>query len=144
MWCSGNDGKGKVMETWEITNATHIQPPAPPPPPTPPPPPPLPPAPPPAPPAPGMSWLCHNNTSFNPGAELALKDVEISANCPNVVACQDSCNSEPTCVALRLHVLDKHCHVLLGKNAPTRAEFTKYSKVMPPSTRYTSCLLVKG
>jgi hypothetical protein len=126
------------METWEITNATHIQPPAPPAPPPPPP------APPPAPPSPGMGWFCLNNTSFNPGSTLALKDVEISANSPDVVACQDACNSEPTCVALRLHGTDKHCHVLLGKRAPTRAEFTKYAKPMAPSTRYTSCLLVKG
>jgi hypothetical protein len=140
VWNNGNGGKGKVMETWEITNATHIQPPLPPPPP---PPPPAPPAPPPAPPPAGMSWFCLNNTSFNSGHGMGLKDVEVSTNSPDIVACQDSCNSEPNCVALRLHGTDRHCHGLVGKEAPTRVEFTKWAKPIKPSELYTSCLLVK-
>lgn len=94
-----------------------------------------------------MSWFCLNNTSFSGNGlglkGLGLKDVEVSTNSPNVVACQDSCNSEPNCVALRLHGTDKHCHGLVGKRAPTRAEFTKYAKPITPSELYTSCLLVK-
>jgi hypothetical protein len=107
---AGNHGKGKVMETWSITEASHAQPKAPPGPPSPPAPaPPSPPAPTPA----GMVWECHKNEAYNPPAAAGLTDEDINEDAADIIACTGSCNGKgASCVAVRYHGTDKHCSLL--------------------------------
>jgi hypothetical protein len=77
VWSNGNDGKGLVMDTWSLTEASHVHPPAPPAPPKPP----APPAPPPSPPAPtpaGYKWTCFAGQNVN-GKALGLTDEQKQA-----------------------------------------------------------------
>ena len=126
---NGNGGKGRVEEVWEISDATHRQPPAPPP------------APPsPSPPPAGMRFECATDEAFRPPKALKLKDSDVDEHSASVAACQQTCNAEKGCVALRYNKSDKHCHVLLGV-APTHGDFTK-ALVKDPG--YYSCILVNG
>ena len=141
VWNNGNDGKGKVMETWAITNATHVQPPAPPPAPPAPKPPapaPSPPKPTPAPTPAGYSWKCFADQSC--GSVAGLEDRDYVNDEPTYSECEGTCNALAGCVALRYHAEDKHCHVLIGPR-PTLASFQKDLKAAP---LYHSCLQVKN
>jgi hypothetical protein len=132
-----SNGTGKVMETWALTEATHVQPALPPTPPPPPPPPPQPPHPPPAPPPAGYSWTCFANQSC--GAVAGLKDIAFSLHEPAYEDCERTCNAVPDCVAVRYHGADMHCHALVGPR-PTLASFTKDLIAAP---FYTSCIMLK-
>jgi hypothetical protein len=135
---NGNGGKGQVMETWSITDATHVFPPAPPPAPGPAP------APPagrkPDPPA-GMRWVCADDIAFSPTpAEMKLRDTDVNLACSTSEICQENCNAIGECVALRYHAVDKHCHALVGKAPPSAEQFAKLSKNV---TQYVSCYLAE-
>ena len=134
IWNNGNDGKGKVMDTWSLTEATHVQPLAPP---TPPPPPP-PPLPPPAPPPAGYAWTCFVNQSC--GSVPGLKDTNYAVGEPTFTVCEETCNALKDCVAVRYHAADKHCHTLTGPTAPTLAAF---QKLLKPAPLYHSCIMLK-
>ena len=76
---NGNDGKGEVMESWSITDATHVFPPHAFPPPAPPAPPPAPPITPKPNPPPGKKWICQTDVAFGPVKPLVLK---VRGTCP--------------------------------------------------------------
>ena len=142
VWNNGAGGEGEVTDTWAITGATHAQPPLPPPLPPPPPAP----APKPLPPA-GLAWECApGSMAFdvptpNP---LKLKDA-LRPACETVEACEQACNAAATCVALRFHGEDKHCHTLSGLAAPPLGHGAWVAGLSNASdATYTSCLLVRA
>ena len=72
-----------------------------------------------------------------------MKDVIVNQHATAITQCTASCNGVgPTCVAVRLHGTDEHCHGLLGA-APTHDAFMTHSNATAASARYQSCLLVK-
>jgi hypothetical protein len=83
--------------------------------------------------------------SFSPGPgpnPLKLKDAEWPG--ATVGACQAACNGGSTCVALRFHGEDKHCHTLSGLVPPPMAHSVFVAGLKNASDKtYTSCVLVK-
>eukprot|EP00729_Bicosta_minor_P011860 gene11860-22720_t len=114
------------------------------PPPTPPSPaPPAPPSPPtpPAPPTPGgMVWECHGGAIVDVKKLTGITDQDLKKRkISGLTACEAACIQTPTCVALYVHEVDEHCHVLLGAAKPTHAQFVAALK---PKKKYSSCILV--
>ena len=139
---AANGGEGKVEETWTITNATHAQPKAPPPTPTPAPKPTPTPTPKPTP--AGVAWECHQNKAYTPTTAAGLVDHDIDENAVNITACTQACNGVgPSCVAVRYHGTDRHCHGLIGLTGPSHGSFMNDSAATPVAELYWSCLLVK-
>lgn len=133
VWSNGNGGKGKVMETWSLTEATHVQP-LPRPSPRPPPGPPPAPAPSPSPTPAGYKWTCFQDQECS---IAGLKDKQHSA--ADITACERACNAIHGCAVLRYHTDAKHCHMELGP-APTLAAF---KKLLKPHPGYSSCIVLK-
>ena len=114
------------------------------PPPTPPSPaPPAPPSPPtpPAPPTPGgMVWECHGGAIVDVKKLTGITDQDLKkSKISGLTACEAACIQTPTCVALYVHEVDEHCHVLLGAAKPTHAQFVAALK---PKKKHSSCILV--
>jgi len=114
------------------------------PPPTPPSPaPPAPPSPPtpPAPPTPGgMVWECHGGAIVDVKKLTGITDQDLKKRKNSgLTACEAACIQTPTCVALYVHEVDEHCHVLLGAAKPTHAQFVAALK---PKKKHSSCILV--
>lgn len=137
-----HEGNGVLLYTHPTRGPRSLSP-LPPPPPTPPPPAPAP-APSPAPTPAGYQWSCMEGYDLklhNLPSGLKDKDLKTRGGA-SVSACQQACNGAKSCVAVRWHETDKHCHTISAHHAVTITH-SQFMGALTKRNGYEACALLK-